>query len=105
MRAGQAFHRLGSEVDLISGVANLLLNDEPETGELIRRRFEEEGLRLHLGYTAVRADGGQLTVRGADGICELPYDALLLGTGRKAKVDGLNLEAAGVRVGKDRLSK
>ena len=34
---------------------------------------------------------------------ELPYDALLLGTGRKAKVDGLSLEAAGVRLGKDRV--
>ena len=99
----QAFHRLGSEVDLISSAANLLPNDEPETGELIRRRFEQEGLRLHLGYTAVRAGGGQLTVRGADGTRELPYDALLLGTGRKAKVDGLSLEAAGVRLGKDRV--
>ena len=29
----QAFHRLGSEVDLIGGAANLLPNDEPETGE------------------------------------------------------------------------
>jgi pyruvate/2-oxoglutarate dehydrogenase complex dihydrolipoamide dehydrogenase (E3) component len=78
-------------------------NDEPETGELICRRFEKGGLRLHLGYTAVRAGGGQLTVRGADGTRELPYDALLLGTGRKAKVDGLSLEAAGVRLGKDRV--
>jgi pyruvate/2-oxoglutarate dehydrogenase complex dihydrolipoamide dehydrogenase (E3) component len=29
----------------------------------------------------------------------LPYDALLLATGRKANVDGLSLEAAGVRLG------
>ena len=27
----------------------------------------------------------------------------MLGTGRKAKVDGLSLEAAGVRLGKDRV--
>ena len=99
----QAFHRLGSEVDLVSGPPNLLPNDEPETGELIRRRFEQEGLRLHLGYTAVRVGGGRLTVRGPAGTRELPYNALLLGTGRKAKVDGLNLEAAGVRLGKDRV--
>jgi pyruvate/2-oxoglutarate dehydrogenase complex dihydrolipoamide dehydrogenase (E3) component len=36
----QAFRRLGSEVDLISATATLLPNDEPGTGELIRRRFE-----------------------------------------------------------------
>jgi pyruvate/2-oxoglutarate dehydrogenase complex dihydrolipoamide dehydrogenase (E3) component len=100
--AVQAVEQTGAEVYL-GHTPNLLPNDEPETGELIRRRFEQEGLRLHLGYTAVRAGGGQLTVRGADGTRELPYDALLLGTGRKAKVDGLSLEAAGVRLGKDRV--
>ncbi len=99
----QAFHRLGSEVDLVSSTANLLPNDEPEIGELIRRRFEREGLRLHLEYTAMRAGSGALTVRGPAGTRELRYDALLLGTGRKAKVDDLNLEAAGVRLGKDRV--
>jgi pyruvate/2-oxoglutarate dehydrogenase complex dihydrolipoamide dehydrogenase (E3) component len=41
-----------------------------------------------------------LTVQGPAGTRELPYDALLLGTGRKPKVDGLNLEAAGVRLGR-----
>ena len=97
----QAFHRLGSEVDLVSSTANLLTNDEREVGELIRRRFEREGLRLHFEYKAVRAGSGELTVRGPAGTRELRYDALLLGTGRKAKVDGLNLEAAGVRLAKD----
>ena len=97
----QAFHRLGSEVDVVSATANLLPNDEPEAGELIRRRFEHEGLRLHLGARAVRAGGGRLTVQGPAGTRELPYDTLLLGTGRKAKVDGLTLKAAGVRLGKD----
>ena len=74
--------------------------DEPEAGELIRRRFEQEGLRLHLGYKAVRAGGGRLTVQGPAGARELPYDALLLGTGRKPNVEQLSLEAAGVRLGR-----
>ena len=58
-------------------------------------------MRLHLGCQAVRAGGGRLTVRGPVGAHELPYDALLLGTGRKANVDCLSLEAAGVRLGGD----
>jgi pyruvate/2-oxoglutarate dehydrogenase complex dihydrolipoamide dehydrogenase (E3) component len=97
----QAFRRLGSEVDLVSHTANLMPRDEPEAGELIRRRFEQEGLRLHFGSKAVRASGGRLTVRDLAGARDLPYEALLLGTGRKAKVDGLSLEKAGVRLGKD----
>jgi pyruvate/2-oxoglutarate dehydrogenase complex dihydrolipoamide dehydrogenase (E3) component len=89
----QAFRRLGGKVDLISATANLLPNDEPEAGELIRRRFEREGLRLHLGSKAVPAGGG-VTVQGPAGTRELPYTALVLGTGRKANVEQLGLEAA-----------
>jgi pyruvate/2-oxoglutarate dehydrogenase complex dihydrolipoamide dehydrogenase (E3) component len=97
----QAFRRLGSEVDLVSASTSLLPNDEPEAGELIRRRFEQEGLRLHFGFKAVRAGGDRLTVQGPTGTRELPYDALLLGTGRKANVEGLDLEAAGVHLVRD----
>ncbi len=61
----QAFRRLGSEVDLVSHPRTLLPNDEPEVGELIRRRFEQEGLRLHLGFMAVRAGAGRLLAQGA----------------------------------------
>ena len=97
----QAFRRLGSEVDLVSHPRTLLPNGEPEARELIRRRFEQEGLRLHLGFKAARADSGRLLVQGTGGTRELPYDALLLGTGRKANVEHLDLGAAGVRVDSD----
>jgi pyruvate/2-oxoglutarate dehydrogenase complex dihydrolipoamide dehydrogenase (E3) component len=49
----------------------------------------------------VRAGGGRLTVQGPGGTRELPYDVLLLGTGRKTDVEHLGLEAAGVRFGRD----
>ena len=94
----QAFRRLGSEVDLVSRPGRLLPNDEPEVSELIRRRFEQEGMRLHLGFSAIRAGDGRLVVEGPGGTRELAYDALLLGTGRKANVEDLDLGAAGVHV-------
>jgi pyruvate/2-oxoglutarate dehydrogenase complex dihydrolipoamide dehydrogenase (E3) component len=97
----QAFRRLGSEVDLVSATERLLPHDEPETAALIHRRFEREGLRLHLGFRPVRAAGGRLTVQGPAGTRALPYDALLLGTGRKANVADLGLEAAGVRLARN----
>jgi pyruvate/2-oxoglutarate dehydrogenase complex dihydrolipoamide dehydrogenase (E3) component len=96
----QAFRRLGSEVELVSDTATLLPRDEPEAGALIRGRFEREGVRLHLGFKAVRAGGGRLTVQGPEKR-ELPYDVLLLGAGRKANIEDLGLEAANVRVGRD----
>ncbi len=94
----QAFRRLGSEVDLVHSRNNLLPKDEPEAGEVLRRRFEREGMRLHLEFRAVRAANGRLTVRGQAETRELAYDALLLGIGRKANVEDLGLEAAQIRV-------
>ena len=41
----QSFRRLGSKVDLFSATDNLLPRDEPAAGEMIRRRFEQDGLR------------------------------------------------------------
>ncbi|MEV5085429.1 FAD-dependent oxidoreductase [Streptomyces sp. NPDC056159] len=97
----QAFRRLGSEVDLVSHSRTLLPNDEQEVSELIRRRFEQEGLRLHLGFKAVRAGAGRLLAQGTGETRELPYDALLFGTGRKAHVEHLGLGAAGVHADGD----
>jgi pyruvate/2-oxoglutarate dehydrogenase complex dihydrolipoamide dehydrogenase (E3) component len=81
----QAFRRLGSEVDLVSRPSTLLPHEEPDVGELIRRRFEQEGIRLHLGYRAVRADAGRLLIQGPGDTRELAYDAVLLATGRKPR--------------------
>lgn len=88
-------------MDLVSGTERLLPHDEPETAALISRRLEREGLRLHLGFRPVRADGGRLTVQGPAGTRALPYDALLLGAGRKANIEDLGLETAGVRLGRN----
>jgi pyruvate/2-oxoglutarate dehydrogenase complex dihydrolipoamide dehydrogenase (E3) component len=94
----QAFRRLGSDVDLVGNTQTLLPNDEPEVSALVQRRLEQEGVRLHLGCKAVRAGDGRLVLQGSAGTRELHYGALLLGTGRKPNVEGLNLEAANVRL-------
>lgn len=93
----QAFRRLGSQVDLIHSGNNLLPKDVPEAGELLRRRFEQDGIRLHFESRAVRAANGRLTVQGKAGTREFEYDALLLGIGRRANVEDLGLEAAKIR--------
>jgi pyruvate/2-oxoglutarate dehydrogenase complex dihydrolipoamide dehydrogenase (E3) component len=94
----QAFRLLGGEVDLVHSGNHLLPKDQPEAGEVLRRRLERDGIRLHLGFRAVLAAKGRLTVRGQAETRELEYDALLLGIGRRANVDDLGLEAAEIRV-------
>ncbi len=94
----QAFRRLGSEVDLVHSGKNLLPKDVPEAGELLRRRFEQDGIRLHFELKAVRAAKGRLMAQGRAGTREFEYDVLLLGIGRRANIEDLGLEAAGIRV-------
>jgi pyruvate/2-oxoglutarate dehydrogenase complex dihydrolipoamide dehydrogenase (E3) component len=50
----QAFRRLGAEVDLVHPGSSLLPKDEPEAGQVLRRQFEREGIRLHYEFRAVR---------------------------------------------------
>src|ERR671918_306894 len=71
----QAFRLLGSEVDLVHSRNTLLPKDQPEAGEVLHRRFERDGIRLHVGCRAVRAAQGRLTVRGQADTRDLEYDA------------------------------
>ncbi len=99
----QAFRRLGARVTLVSHHARLLPHEDPDVSELLARRFEAEGITLHLGAHATRVEAHGLVKRlrferdGAEVAVE--SEALLVATGREAEVGGLGLEAAGVRHG------
>src|SRR5262245_59436895 len=92
----QALRRLGSEVDLVGSGDRLLPSEAPAASELLAGRLAAEGVRLRLGQRVTSVDGGQRRAVLGDGT-ELPYDALLLATGRRVRVDGLGLESAGVK--------
>ncbi len=96
--SAQAFRRLGSEVDLVHSGNNLLPKEVPEAGELLRRRFEQDGIRLHFEFMAVRVAKSRLTAQGRAGKREFEYDALLMGIGRRANIEDLGLDAAKIRV-------
>ncbi len=96
----QAFRRFGSQVDLVNRSPDVLPREDADARAIVRRQFGREGIRLHLGARAVRADRAGATRRL---VCErdgrelvLEGDAILVGVGRAPNVEGLNLEAAGV---------
>ncbi len=92
----QAFRRLGSEVDLVGRAGCLLPAEAAAASEVLATRLAAEGVRLHLGVTPTKVDGVGMRLTLSDGK-ELAYDALLVGAGRKVNVDGMGLEAAGVK--------
>lgn len=90
----QAFARLGARVTLLE-VARLLSKDDPELADFVRRRLIADGVEIVEGIKIAGVSGaievaleGERTIAGTH---------LLVAAGRKANVDGLNLEAAGVR--------
>ncbi|MCH7606056.1 MAG: FAD-dependent oxidoreductase [Chloroflexi bacterium] len=93
----QAFCRLGSKVTLLEVASRILPNDDPEAASLIARQLMKDGVDLRFGASAAKAwqngDGIHLELDGG----ELVGDALLLATGRRPAVAGMDLEAAGVR--------
>ncbi len=96
----QAFARLGSEVTVIDMLPRLLARDDEELAALLRETLEAEGVRCVLGAGVKRIvrEGGEvvITVEREGARREVRADAVLMATGRRANVDGLGLEAAGV---------
>lgn len=104
----QAFARLGSEVHLVDPKQHILRNEDPDMAQVVEIRLREEGVALHLGDAPVRVEGeaGRLRMltKQADGTEKwLEGTHLLVATGRRANVEQLGLEAAGVEVAHGRI--
>lgn len=95
----QALRRLGADVTLLQR-RTILPKDEPEAVGLVRHRLAREGtdLRENVTIKAVREEHGAVMVRIAEAGAEhsIAGSHLLVAAGRKATVDGLGLEAAGI---------
>jgi len=100
MELAQAHRRLGAKVTVME-VARLLVKDDPDLTSIVINHLRKEGIDFYEG-------GRNLSIAKAEqGIavsCEMDKQKacvtgshLLIATGRKANVNGLNLEAAGIQ--------
>lgn len=104
----QAFQRLGSQVSLVDMAHRVLTEDDPEASELVAETLVAEGVNLHLGVglrRLERTEAGEqralLDPGESDAPEQIPFDAVLLATGRRPHTEGLGLEEAGVRTRED----
>lgn len=102
----QAFARLGSQVTQVEMLPRILIREDPEVSDMVRRRFEAEGIRVLVGHTAKRCvvEGGERVLiaehEGRD--VRIAFDALLVAVGRVANTEGYGLEELGIRTTKAR---
>ncbi len=90
----------GVQVVLVHRGERLLDREDPRVGELAHHHLSEGGVEIRLNASAATAhrDGADSVVTLGDGT-ELAADVVILGTGRRARTDGLGLEEAGARLG------
>ena len=95
----QAQRRLGCRVTLLEA-ATLLPKDDPELVDFVRRRLRAEGVEIREGVTVKRVEGtvGDLAavLEAAGNEERIAGTHLLIATGRRPNLEGLDLEAAGV---------
>ncbi|WP_285713425.1 FAD-dependent oxidoreductase [Erythrobacter oryzae] len=96
----QAFARLGSEVTQIERGARVLSREDDDVCALARASLEESGVRVLTGHKAVRIEGRTLIAESGGAEVEVPFDALIVAIGRKARLTGFGLEDIGVDVAK-----
>lgn len=108
LELGQAFARLGSRVTIVEMGERLLPREDEEVSAAIAGVLRAEGIEVLTQTRAVSttrtADGRKyLTVEHNGTPRALPADELLVATGRKPNIEGLNLETAGVRYDDERI--
>ena len=100
LEMAQAHRRLGSRVTVLEAF-RMMPKDDPEAVAIVRKALEDEGVVIREGaaVTAVsKMDGGVAVTISRNGQSEaIAGSHLLLAAGRVPNVDGLNLEAAGIK--------
>ncbi len=100
MEMAQSFKRLGADVTVVEFAPSILIREDPDIAEYMTGIMKEEGLNLQVGTKATKVkhkDGiFALTVDKDGQESTLEGDCLLVATGRKPNVDGLDLQNAGV---------
>lgn len=97
----QAFARLGSQVTQVEMMPSILMREDPDVAEVIRKQLSEDGVNILAQTKAVkvekRSDGKFLICEDKDSKqVSLPFDQILVAVGRKARTAGIAWEQLGI---------
>lgn len=96
----QMYARLGSRVTVLETLPTLVPNEDTDLGQALAESFRAEGIEVNAGakVAEVSRENGTLRVVAEVAGVERAFEGerLLMATGRRANVETLDLEAAGV---------
>jgi len=97
----QSFQRLGTQVTLIEMAEQILIREDQDAALVVREAMNADGVEfvMNAKVKAAKKNGEAkvVVVESDEGEREIETDAILIGVGRKPNVEGLNLEAAGIK--------
>jgi pyruvate/2-oxoglutarate dehydrogenase complex dihydrolipoamide dehydrogenase (E3) component len=100
----QAFRRLGCEVILFHNASHILNREDSDAAEILQQSFIRDGIRLILNCKTKRVEKKKgskvIHIECGGKEEEIAVDEILAGAGRTPNVEGLNLEAVGVKYDK-----
>jgi pyruvate/2-oxoglutarate dehydrogenase complex dihydrolipoamide dehydrogenase (E3) component len=101
LEMAQAFRRLGANVTVLEA-ALPLAKDDPECAAIVIDQLVREGIAIRAGTEVVRVEPGarpRVVVATPSGEEAIEASHLLVATGRRPNIDGLDLAAAGIKSG------
>jgi dihydrolipoamide dehydrogenase len=94
-----AYARLGVEVMLFEALERVLPTEDADISKVAERGLKRQGIDIHTNTPVQEVEPGESSVKFRYGEQSEDVEWFVIATGRAPDVEGLNLEAAGVRLG------
>jgi dihydrolipoamide dehydrogenase len=104
LELGSVYRRLGAKVSVVEFADSIISTMDPEMGKQLHRSLKKDGIEFYLGHGVTGAEnlGDKVIVKARnrknDEEIILEGDYCLVAVGRRPYTEGLNLEAAGLKL-------
>ena len=102
----QAFARFGTAVTLLHSKTGILPREDPDAAAIVTKSLQRDGVQLVCEASNIglkqHSEGLHISADQPKKNLTLDVDRVLLATGRRPNLEGLNLEAAQVQYDNDR---
>jgi dihydrolipoamide dehydrogenase len=102
LELGSVWSRLGSEVTVVEFLPKIVASFDDDVVRLFTRILQKQGLRIETGAKVTGFADGILRAEREGQPLQFPADKVLVAVGRRPYADGLDLEAAGVKLDEKR---
>jgi mercuric reductase len=99
LELGQVFANLGSKVTIVEALDRVAPLEEPEISEVMTQILQEQGIQVVTSAKVTRVEAGSpktVVAQTGGGELHLSGTQILLATGRRPALDGLDLQKAGI---------